>query len=436
MQLLPRFLFPKQLVTDFPIQNLPYGVFSLPKFSQPRIGVALGDKVIDLKVLAEKGLLPQELTKPTLNDFMAAGRPVWQEVRHTLQAKLLNDEHNASLKYRPDVLGECVHDRSSVKMHMPAHIGDYTDFYASKEHATNVGALFRSKENPLLPNWLHIPVGYHGRASSVVASGTPIQRPWGQIVPKGGVPDVPVFSPCKGLDIELEMAWFMGPGNAMGEPITVDRAKEHVFGAVLMNDWSARDIQKWEYVPLGPFLGKNFGTTISPWVVPLEALEPFAVDGPSQDPKPLDYLLHKDGKKATTFDVALEVSLETKTMREKQMGKEVICRSNLKHLYWNYEQMVAHHTCGGCNMRPGDLLGTGTISAPSQDGFGSLLEMTYAGAQPLTVKASGEQRVYLQDGDSITITGVCQKETPEGVLRIGFGECEGTITPARADPTK
>jgi fumarylacetoacetase len=301
-------------------------------------------------------------------------------------------------------------------MHLPADIGDYTDFYSSREHAFNVGTMFRGPENALMPNWVHLPVGYHGRASSVVVSGTPIRRPNGQTRPDLDKP--PVFGPCKLLDIELEMAYFIGPGNTHGQPITTSEASNHIFGMVLMNDWSARDIQKWEYVPLGPFLAKNFGTTISPWVVTMDALKPFACPNPVQDPKPFDYLTHDDNY---SFDINLEVGLRAPSMDV----PTVISRTNFKYMYWTMKQQLVHHTVTGCNLRPGDLMGSGTISGKSPDSYGSLLELCWKGTKTIPL-ANGETRKFLQDGDEVVLSGYCQGDGH----RIGFGDCRGTILPA------
>jgi fumarylacetoacetase len=308
---------------------------------------------------------------------------------------------------------------SEVTMHLPAEIGDYTDFYSSREHATNVGTMFRGPENALMPNWLHLPVGYHGRASSVVISGTPIRRPNGQTRPDDKKP--PVFGPCKLMDIELEMALFVGPGNKMGEPIPISQAQDHIFGLVLMNDWSARDIQKWEYVPLGPFLGKNLGTSISPWVVPLDAVLPFAVPNPDQsEPEVLPYLKHTD---PFSFNIDLEIHLKTKDTPE----PAVIARSNFKYMYWTMKQQLAHHSVTGCNLRPGDLLASGTISGKTPDSYGSLLELTWKGTKPLTLP-NGETRKFLQDHDTVILKGACHGDG----YKIGFGSCTGQILPAHS----
>jgi fumarylacetoacetase len=343
----------------------------------------------------------------SLNHFMAAGREVWWEIRQRL-TRLVGGEQ-ASLKK------EALIPVHKAQMHLPVEIGDYTDFYASREHATNVGIMFRGKENALMPNWLHLPVGYHGRASSVVISGTDVVRPRGQVKPK----DAPLeFAASRQLDFELEMGFFVGAGNELGEPISIENAHEHIFGMVLLNDWSARDIQAWEYQPLGPFLAKNFATSISPWVVTMDALEPFRVKGPEQDPAPLPYL----GTNVNGFDIQLEVSLQSARMDAPQ----VISCSNMKHLYWSIDQMLAHHTITGCNMRVGDLCGTGTISGPTEDSYGSLLELTWRGEKPIQLPG-GEERKFLQDGDTLTMRGYCQGEG----YRIGFGEVMGKILPAK-----
>lgn len=396
--------------SDFPIQNLPYGVFSTAADPSPRIGTRLGDWVIDLSVLDHEDLFDRRygfFDDSSLNRFMAAGHDVWREIRQRL-TRLVGEEQ-ASFKQ------EALFPVSEVRMHLPVEIGDYTDFYASREHAANVGIMFRGKENALMPNWLHLPVGYHGRASSVVISGTEVVRPRGQVKPK----DAPLeFTASRQLDFELEMGFFVGKGNDLGEPVSIANAHEHIFGMVLLNDWSARDIQAWEYQPLGPFLAKNFATSISPWVVTMEALEPFRVQGPAQDPAPLPYL----GTNANGFDIQLEVSLQTAKMDAPQ----IISRSNMKHLYWSIDQMLAHHTITGCNMRVGDLCGTGTISGPTEDSYGSLLELTWRGEKPIQLPG-GEERKFLQDGDALTMRGYCQGDG----YRIGFGEVTGRILPAK-----
>jgi fumarylacetoacetase len=299
---------------------------------------------------------------------------------------------------------------------MPVQIGDYTDFYSSEQHARNVGSMFRDPENALLPNWKHLPVGYHGRASSIVLSGTSLHRPKGQTIPKDS--EQPIFGPSKNLDFELEVGFLTGPGNALGKPIPIDEADDHIFGLVLVNDWSARDIQKWEYQPLGPFLAKNWATSISPWVVTTEALRPFETQAPEQEPQPLPYL---DQEKRTTFDIQLEVFLKT----EQTETAHKICATNFKHLYWSMGQQLAHHTITGCNVQPGDLYGSGTISGPTEDSYGSMLELAWKGTKPLKL-SNGEERTFLEDGDEVIMTGFAQGSD----FRIGFGEVKGKILPA------
>ncbi len=368
----------------------------------PAAGVAIGDFVLDLAVIENKDLLnvfPGDVKNvfsgSSLNKFMSLGKDAWHRVRIELQ-KLL-DENNDVLKNNETLKKECIIPMKEVEMCMPVVIGDYTDFYSSKEHATNVGIMFRGKDNALMPNWLHLPVAYHGRASSVVLSGTNIRRPKGQT--KNDEDQSPSFGPSRLLDFELETGFFIGTGNNLGEPIPVDKADDHIFGMVLVNDWSARDIQKWEYVPLGPFLAKNFATSISPWIVTLEALEPFKTKRVEQKPEPLPYLRSKVDR---AYDINLEVRLKT----EKQNESVVISRSNFKNLYWDICQQLAHHTVTGCNMRTGDLLASGTISGQSKDSYGSLLELTWRGTEPLKLP-NGEERKFLQDGDTVSITGWC-----------------------------
>ncbi|XP_054627700.1 fumarylacetoacetase [Dunckerocampus dactyliophorus] len=405
---------------DFSIHNLPYGVFSTPDQAKRRIGVAIGDQILDLSVILSlfRGPVMSKhqhvFQQPTLNAFMALGYEAWKETRSTLQVLLSANE--STLRDDCDLRSRAFVPQSEATMHLPADIGDYTDFYSSRDHATNVGIMFRGKENALMPNWLRLPVGYHGRASSVVVSGTPIRRPSGQMRPDQTKP--PVFGPSKQLDIELEMAFFVGKGNLPGEPIPIEKAHEHIFGMVLMNDWSARDIQAWEYVPLGPFLGKNFGTTISPWVVPMEALLPFVEPNPIQDPEPLPYLQHQD---AFTFNINLFVSLKGQRMKD----SSTICKSNFKYMYWTMKQQLAHHTVNGCNVRPGDLLASGTISGPDAGSFGSMLELSWRGSKSIDL-GGGETRTFLQDGDEVTITGHGVRDG----YRVGFGSCTGTILPA------
>ncbi|KAJ1911227.1 hypothetical protein IWQ60_010240 [Tieghemiomyces parasiticus] len=414
--------------SHFPLQNLPYGIFSTAACPNPRVGVAIGDQVLDLAALAGlfdqhvpelQGRAAQVFTQPALNDYMSLGRPAWQATRSFVQRLLAAEptgDDACLLRDDADLRARALVPQAKVRLHIPARIGDYTDFYASREHATNVGIMFRGKDNALMPNWLHLPVGYHGRASSVVVSGTPLRRPRGQRLPAKDSP--PEFSASRRLDFELEMAFLVGPGNSLGEPVSIDRARDHIFGVVLMNDWSARDIQSWEYVPLGPFLGKSFGTTISPWVVTLDALEPFSVPLPIQDPTPLPYLRTPgDGN----YDVQLEVQMKTCD----QTDYTTIARSNLKYMYWSFAQQLAHHTVNGCNLNPGDLCGTGTLSGPTEDSYGSLLELSWSGQKEISL--GGEiKRKFIEDGDSVRLTGFCQGDG----YRVGFGDCTGQIEPA------
>lgn len=406
--------------SHFPIQNLPYGVFRPLSGGNPRIGVAIGDYVLDLSVIEAAGLFKEAgvqtdiFNQSTLNAFMAQGSNIWKKVRTKLQFLLSEDE--PTLRDDEALRSQALISKKDVELLLPAQIGDYTDFYASKEHATNVGTMFRGKENALMPNWTHLPIGYHGRASSVVVSGTDVRRPRGQMKPPTA--DTPVFGPSKQLDMELEMGWFIGPGNEQGKPIAISDAEDQIFGLVLVNDWSARDIQAWEYQPLGPFLAKSFATSISPWVVPLEALEPFRVEGPKQEPTPLAYLQKNS---ASSFNINLEVYLKSQEMKTSQK----IVSTNFSYLYWSMAQQISHHTVTGCNLRPGDLLASGTISGPKKEERGSLLELSWRGTEPIEMN-NGEQRVWLEDGDLLTMTGWCQGDG----YRIGFGEVTGRILPA------
>ncbi len=395
--------------SHFPIQNLPFGIFK--ENGQTRVGVRIGDMVLDLALLEQRGFfpsLPKVFNTSTLNSFLATGRPTWSAVRATVSRLLSDDE--AELRDNSELRDKALIPLQNITMQMPVAIGDYTDFYSSREHATNVGTMSRGIDDALMPNWLHLPVAYHGRSSSVVLSGTSIRRPRGQVILRAQ--ETPVFSTCKFLDFELEMGFFIGLGSELGRPIPVHSATDHIFGMVLVNDWSARDIQKWEYQPLGPFTAKNFATSISPWVVPLEALEPFRCKGPEQVPRPLSYL---QAKGELSYNIELEVSLQD----------SLISSSNFKYLYWNMQQQLAHHTITGCNVNPGDLMASGTISAPEQGGYGSLLELSWKGTKPIRLK-NGEDRKFLQDGDTVTLTGWCQGAG----YRIGFGEVTGTILPA------
>ena len=406
--------------SHFPIQNLPYGIFS-PPGERPRPGVRIGDSVLDLAALARAGLFTgphlastDAFSRPTLNDFMALGRPAWREARATLQDLLSAD--NPALRDDEAFRRRALVPADEVTMHLPAAVGDFTDFYSSREHASNVGRMFRDPDDPLLPNWLHLPVAYHGRASSVVVSGVDVRRPWGQTKEAGA--DAPSFRPSREVDFELEVGAFVGPGNPLGEPVPVGEAQDHVFGLVLVNDWSARDIQRWEYRPLGPFLAKNFATSISPWIVTLEALAPFRVAGPEQEPRPLPYLR---AERPCAYDVHLEASLQDDEMEE----PAVITRTNFRHLYWSLCQQVAHHTVTGCNLRPGDLLASGTVSGPTPDSYGSLLELSWRGERPISLP-NGDVRTYLQDGDRLSLTGWCQGDG----YRVGFGEVTAQLLPA------
>jgi len=409
--------------SHFPIQNLPWGVFSPGPDDVPRCGTRIGDVVVDLAGLQAAGLLDGTglpdgvFDRPALNGFMALPTAVRRAARARISELLRAD--TPDLRDSEDLRGRLLHPHDRVTMHLPVAIGDYTDFYSSREHATNVGTMFRGKENALMPNWLHLPVGYHGRASSVVLDGTPVRRPCGQMLPPDA--DQPVFGPCRLLDFELEMGFFTcGPGNPLGEPIPVEAADDHIFGLVLVNDWSARDIQKWEYQPLGPFNAKNFATSISAWIVPYEALQPFRCDPPAQDdPTPLDYLRFGGN---SGYDVNLEVSLQGAEMT----SPVKICHSNLRYMYWTVQQQLAHHTVTGCNVRPGDLMASGTISGPDRSSYGSLLELSWRGTEPVDLGA-GETRKFLQDGDTVIMTGWCQGDG----YRVGFGTVAGEVLPAR-----
>ena len=403
--------------SHFSLQNLPYGIFR-PNDGAARAGVAIGEQILDLAVLEEAGVFRgldlgdrPVFGSDSLNGFLALGRPVWRQTREVLQ-RLLSAE-TGTLRDDVALRARAFHRQSEVTMLLPARIGDYTDFYSSYHHAFNVGTMFRGPENALMPNWKWLPIAYHGRASSIVPSGAEVRRPHGQIKPPEA--EKPIFSASRALDFELETAFFIGPPNKLGEPVPIAQATDHIFGLVLMNDWSARDIQTWEYQPLGPFLAKNFCTSISPWIVTLEALEPFRQPLPAQDPVPLDYLRAPND---STFDIQLEVTLQTAKMDSPQ----TITRSNFNNLYWSIAQQLAHHTVGGCNLQPGDLLASGTISGPAEDGRGSMLELTWRGANPLSLPG-GENRKWLEDGDRLTISGWAQGDG----YRVGFGEVSGRI---------
>ncbi len=411
-----RSFIPVDPASDFPIQNLPYGVFSAADSPQRRIGVAIGDFVLDLAVLESEGLIDlapayDVFAQDSLNPFMSLGPAVWSKTRARISELLRHD--NPELRDNKALRSRAVLARAGVTMHLPFHVSGYTDFYSSKEHATNVGVMFRGKDNALQPNWLHMPIGYNGRASTVVVSGTKVQRPRGQLKPPNV--DVPSFGPCKRLDFELEMGVVIGQSSSMGEMLSELQAEAMIFGFVLLNDWSARDIQQWEYVPLGPFQAKAFATSISPWVVTREALEPFRVAGPNQEPTPLPYLQQKG---AQNYDLELDVSLRASGMKAAQ----TICRTNFKYMYWSSVQQLMHHASSGCAMSIGDLLGSGTISGPEKHQRGSLLEISWNGTEPVEL-ADGIKRSFLEDGDSLAIRGWCQGDG----YRIGFGEVEGTI---------
>jgi fumarylacetoacetase len=406
--------------SHFPIQNLPFGVFK-PAKAAPRIGVAIGDYVLDLAVLEERGhfRIAEFSTAPVfsadaLNLFLSLGRPAWRKAREVIQ-NLLNAD-TATLRDDAELRGAAFHARKNVTMLLPARIGDYTDFYSSYYHAHNVGTMLRGAENALMPNWKWLPVAYHGRASSIVVSGTDVRRPHGQIKPPDAA--APIFGPTRSLDYELETAFLIGPGNDLGSSIPIERATDHIFGLVLMNDWSARDVQAWEYQPLGPFLAKNFCTSISPWVVTLEALDPFRKPAMAQDPQPLPYLR---GPNDFTYDIQLEAHLQT----TESSSSHVITRTNFQNLYWSIAQQLAHHAVNGCNLQPGDLLASGTISGPTEDSRGCMLELTWRGAKPLSLP-TGENRKWLEDGDCLAITGWAEGDG----YRVGFGEVTGRILPA------
>jgi fumarylacetoacetase len=426
--------------SHFPIQNLPFGIFQ-PKRGKPRVGVAIGDLIVDLSVLEELGYFRspefghrQVFAEDSLNAFLVLGRPAWRKAREILQ-HLLSAE-TPTLRDDAKLHARVFHAQKDVVMQLPARIGNYTDFYSSYHHAHNVGTMLRGPENALMPNWKWLPVAYHGRASSVVITGTDVRRPSGQTKPPDA--SAPVFGPSKSFDYELEMAFLIGPGNLLGKAVPIDRAIDHIFGFVLMNDWSARDIQAWEYQPLGPFLAKNFCTSISPWVVTLEALEPFRKPLPPQDPDPLPYLSAtgphtgrirpqakrirrgERGKNDFTFDIHLEAHLQTSSMG----APHIITRTNFQNLYWSIAQQLAHHTVNGCNLQPGDLLASGTISGPTEESRGCMLELTWRGANPLKLP-NGETRKWLEDGDKLTITGWCEGDG----YRVGFGEVRGRVLP-------
>ncbi|WP_067037821.1 fumarylacetoacetase [Allomuricauda sp. CP2A] len=397
--------------SDFSIHNIPFGIFSTTDRS-PRVGVAVGDHILDLAAVAELDVFEFNtavLEKDTLNDFISLGKEITTRVRKKIQYWLKDD--TSDLAGKPELFVK----QSDARMHMPIHVGDYTDFYSSIEHATNVGKMFRDPENALLPNWKHIPVGYHGRASSIIVSGQPIHRPKGQTLPKDA--DTPVFGPTQRLDFELEMGFVCGKDTNLGESVSTAKAEDYIFGLVLFNDWSARDIQKWEYVPLGPFLAKNFASSMSPWIVTLEALEPFRVAGPKQEPKVLPYLEYPGNK---NYDIDLEVSITPDGSEE-----TTVCHSNFKHMYWNMAQQLAHHTVNGCNIHVGDVMASGTISGKDENSYGSMLELAWMGTKPVKMK-DGTERKFIHDGDTVTLRGYAKN----GDIRVGFGEVSTKVLPA------
>lgn len=404
--------------SDFPIQNIPFGVF-LTRDDIITIGTRIGDFAIDLGALHQLGyfegipLTDDIFLQDTLNDFISDGKKTWRAVRNRIGE--IFDLTNTKLQNNEDHKKAVLFSMDEVEMKLPVQIGDYTDFYSSKEHATNVGTMFRDPENALLPNWLHIPVGYHGRSSTIIPSGTPIRRPLGQTLPKGA--DKPVFGPSRLVDFELEMAFITTDANVLGEPIPIKEAEDYIFGMVLFNDWSARDIQKWEYVPLGPFLAKNFASSISPWIVTMDALEPFRVDSPKQDPKPFPYLQHS-GK--NSFDIHLEVAIQPENDEA-----TAITKSNFKYMYWTMAQQLAHHTINGCIVNSGDMMGSGTISGPTPDSYGSMLELSWQGTKPVPLK-NGQTRKFIEDKDTVILTGYCEKNG----IHIGFGEVSTKLLPA------
>ncbi|MFV8351699.1 fumarylacetoacetase [Flavobacterium sp. XS2P14] len=408
--------------SDFPIQNIPFGVF-LTKENIVTVGTRIGDFAIDLGALQQLNYFEGiELTddmfmQDTLNDFISDGQKTWRLVRNRIAE--LFDATNPKLQNNAKDLDIIIFRMEDVEMQLPVLIGDYTDFYSSKEHATNVGKMFRDPENALLPNWLHIPVGYHGRSSSIVPSGIPVHRPMGQTLPNGET--TPVFGPSRSVDFELETAFITTDVNIMGENIAVTEAEDYIFGMVLLNDWSARDIQKWEYVPLGPFLAKNFASSISPWIVTMDALEPFRTKGPKQEPTPLPYLQQK-GKHS--FDINLEVAIQPENAKP-----TVVSHSNFKYLYWSMCQQLAHHTSNGCRVNSGDMMGSGTISGPTEDSFGSMLELTWGGKNPIKM-SDGTERKFINDNDTVIMKGYCQN----GQVRIGFGEVSSKLLPPFVRP--
>jgi fumarylacetoacetase len=418
--------------TDFPIQNLPFGVFRRRKTEEKfRGGVAIGDQIIDLAAAAQTSVFKgvarraaKACAADVLNGFLAMGPKAWQALRHALFEALRADASSETKQ----ALKACLVPQSKAEYRVPTRVANYTDFYTSIHHARNVGRVMRP-DDPLTPNFQWLPIAYHGRASSVVISGTPFHRPMGQARPPGA--KAPVYGPCLRLDFELEMGFYVGPGNALGEPIPLEQAEDHIFGMCLLNDWSARDHQFWEMTPLGPFLGKNFCTSVSPWIVTMEALAPYRVPfaHPADEPQPLPYLDGPGNRAQGGVDVQLEVLLQTQKHRAQGIPPDRIAATSFRHQYWTLAQMVAQHTVGGCNLLPGDLLGTGTISGPTPNEAGAIVELSRGGTVAIDLPGTGEQRRFLEDGDQVTLRGWCEKP---GAARIGFGRCEGLVLPAKA----
>ena len=405
--------------SDFSIHNLPYGIFSETKDGKRRAGIAIGEHVLDLAILEAEGLLKLDggsyFDQPTLNAFIDSGRDNWTHARQTIQT-LLSAESD-TLRDNQDLQQNALFKQADVTMHLPVQVPGFTDFYSSKEHATNVGTMFRDPDNALLPNWTEMPVGYNGRASTVIVSGKDVIRPSGQLKPNAD--DRPIFSACKRLDFELETAFVVGKGNNIGQPIAVDDAFDHIFGMVLLNDWSARDIQKWEYVPLGPFNAKTFASQVSPWIVTMDALAPFKTPCPTQEPKPLAYLNEKDSD--NSFDINLSVEL----LPENADSATVVCETNFKYMYWSMAQQLTHHTITGCKVEVGDMMGSGTISGSTPDSYGSMLEIAWNATKPVTLNG-GETRSFIEDGDTVIMKGYSEKDG----IRVGFGEVRGKVLPA------
>jgi fumarylacetoacetase len=422
-----------QAQTDFPIQNLPFGVFrKAGSRDVPRVGIAIGDQILDLSASRSvagfsgpAASAAEACAEASLNRLMGLGQEHWSALRAQVSTFLSAD--SPAYRADPGLDRRVLVPMRAAELFVPAWIGDYSDFYASVHHASNVGSMFRP-DNPLLPNYKWVPIGYHGRASSIVVSGTPVRRPHGQLKPPEA--ESPLFAPTRAMDYEMEIGCFVGPGNPLGEPVPIDRAEEHLFGWCLVNDWSARDIQTWEYQPLGPFLAKSFATTVSPWVITLEALEPYRVPAfqrPAGDPRPLPYLDSERERARGGIDVSVEVYLLTSRMRDSRMPPERLSRGKTADLYWTIGQMLTHHTSNGCNLRPGDLFASGTVSGPAKDSRGCLLELTWRGSEPIQLP-TGETRKFLEDGDEVIMRGYCERA---GFAPIGFGECRGTIAPAK-----